>query len=184
MNAVTIVGAGLAGCEAAWQLAKRGIRVKLIEMKPACYSPAHQSPDFAELVCSNSLKAEHLTNASGLLKAEMEKLGSLTVETAKKVRVPAGAALAVDRGMFAKEITRVISQNPLIEVERRVVGEIPTSPAIIATGPLTHDELARDIARRTGHDSLRFFDAEAPIVAYESIDMSVAFRASRYGKGD
>jgi methylenetetrahydrofolate--tRNA-(uracil-5-)-methyltransferase len=184
MNEVTVVGAGLAGSEAAWQLARQGIRVKLIEMKPERFSPAHSKPDFAELVCSNSLKAEHLTNASGLLKAEMEKLGSLVLESARAARVPAGTALAVDRDLFSREITRAIEDNPLIRVERRVVKELPEEPAIIATGPLTDPELLDALTELSGLTALHFFDAAAPIVTAESLDMGVLFRQSRNGAGE
>ena len=162
---VTVVGAGLAGSEAAWQLAKRGIPVRLIEMKPVKYSPAHKSPGFAELVCSNSLKAEHLSNASGLLKAELRAMDSLILRCAEASRVPAGGALAVDR------------------IERGLVSEIPDAPAIVATGPLTDPALTDAIAARTGVGALNFFDAAAPIVTADSLDMTKVFRASRYGRG-
>ena len=182
-NGVTVVGAGLAGCEAAWQLAQRGIEVHLIEMKPLKYSPAHKSEGFAELVCSNSLKAEHLTNASGLLKAELRMLDSLILACAEQSRVPAGGALAVDRHIFSDRITRAIEDHPLIQVEHRVVTEIPEAPVIVATGPLTDPALCDAIAARTGVKALNFFDAAAPIVTAESLDMSKVFRASRYGRG-
>ena len=180
---VTVVGAGLAGCEAAWQLARRGIPVHLIEMKPLKYSPAHKSPGFAELVCSNSLKAEHLTNASGLLKAELRAMGSLILEAAEATRVPAGGALAVDRHLFSDRITEAIKGHPLIEFESAVVDEIPDEPAIIATGPLTDPALCDAISKKTGVSALNFFDAAAPIVTAESLDMEKVFRASRYGRG-
>jgi len=183
MNEVTVVGAGLAGCEAAWQLARQGIPVRLIEMKPKAYSPAHRSQGFAELVCSNSLKAEHLTNASGLLKAEMEKIGSLILASAKKARVPAGTALAVDRDLFSREVTAALEAHPLVRVERRVVSEIPEEPAIIATGPLTDPALLDALKALPGLTALHFFDAAAPIVTAESLDMSVLFRQSRNGAG-
>ncbi len=181
---VTVVGAGLAGCEAAWQLLKRGIPVRLIEMKPEKYSPAHHSQGFAELVCSNSLKAEHLTNGSGLLKAEMRALDSLILRAAELSRVPAGGALAVDRDQFSDIITKTLKEHPLCTVEHGVVSEIPEDPCIIATGPLTDEALAEAIAQLPGMQSLNFFDAAAPIVTLESINMDKAFRASRYGKGD
>lgn len=181
---VTVIGAGMAGCEAAWQLVKRGIPVKLIEMKPVRRSAAHTGDGFAELVCSNSLKAENLTSGSGLLKAEMKLLGSLLLECAEKARVPAGGALAVDRDIFSAEATRALKEHPLVEVEIRAVEEIPEGPAIIATGPLTDAPLAEAIRREEGAESLYFFDAAAPIVTAESLDEEKVFRASRYGKGD
>ena len=180
---VTVVGAGLAGSEAAWQLAKRGVPVRLIDMKPQKYSPAHKSPGFAELVCSNSLKAEHLTNASGLLKAELRALDSLILSAAEASRVPAGGALAVDRRLFSDRITEAVKGHPLVTFESRVVDALPEGPAIIATGPLTDPALCDAIARRTGVQSLNFFDAAAPIVTAESLDMDKVFRASRYGRG-
>ena len=180
---VTVVGAGLAGCEAAWQLAQRGIPVKLIEMKPLRYSPAHKSPGFAELVCSNSLKAEHLINASGLLKAELRAMDSLILRAAEATRVPAGGALAVDRHLFSDRVTEAVKGHPLIEFATKVVTEIPEAPAIIATGPLTDPALCDAIAARTGVRALNFFDAAAPIVTAESLDMTKVFRASRYGRG-
>ncbi len=183
MIEVTVVGAGLAGCEAAWQLAGQGISVRLIEMKPEAYSPAHKREGFAELVCSNSLKAEHLTNASGLLKAEMEKIGSLILSSAKKARVPAGTALAVDRDLFSQEVTRALEAHPLIRVERRVVSDIPEEPAIVATGPLTDSALLDALKALPGLSALHFFDAAAPIVTAESLDMGVLFRQSRNDTG-
>ena len=183
MIEVTVVGAGLAGCEAAWQLAGQGIPVRLIEMKPEAYSPAHKREGFAELVCSNSLKAEHLTNASGLLKAEMEKIGSLILSSAKKARVPAGTALAVDRDLFSREVTAALEAHPLIRVERRVVSDIPEEPAIVATGPLTSPALLEALTALPGLSALHFFDAAAPIVTAESLDMGVLFRQSRNDTG-
>lgn len=183
-NQVTVIGAGMAGCEAAWQLVKRGIPVKLIEMKPVRHSAAHTGDGFAELVCSNSLKAENLTTGSGLLKAEMKMLGSLLLECAEKARVPAGGALAVDRDIFSAEATKALKEHPLVEVEIKAVEEIPEGPAIIATGPLTDAPLAEAIRREEGAESLYFFDAAAPIVTAESLDEEKIFRASRYGKGD
>ena len=180
---VTIVGAGLAGCEAAWQLVKRGVPVRLIEMKPVKYSPAHKSPGFAELVCSNSLKAEHLTNASGLLKAELRALDSLILRSAEASRVPAGGALAVDRNLFSDKITEALKGHPLVAFETAVVDQIPPGPAIIATGPLTDPALCDAIAEKTGVKALNFFDAAAPIVTADSLDMDKVFRASRYGRG-
>ena len=180
---VTVIGAGLAGCEAAWQLAGRGIPVALHEMKPACHSPAHHMNGFAELVCSNSLKAEHLTNASGLLKAEMKLLNSLILSAAEKTRVPAGGALAVDRDRFSEAVTEAVSSHPLIAIHRERVDAIPGDPAIIATGPLTDAALAGAIGSLPGFHALHFFDAAAPIVTAESLDMTRVFRASRYEKG-
>ena len=182
-NYVTIVGAGLAGCEAAWQLVRRGVPVHLIEMKPVKFSPAHKSEGFAELVCSNSLKAEQLSNASGLLKAEMRALDGLVLSAAEVCRVPAGGALAVDRDLFSARITDTLKNHPLVTFESRVVDEIPEAPTIIATGPLTDPALTDAIARLPGAQALHFFDAAAPIVTAESLDMSRVFRASRYGRG-
>ncbi len=180
---VTVVGAGLAGSEAAWQLAKRDIRVKLCEMKPGCYSPAHSMSGFAELVCSNSLKAEYLSNASGLLKAEMRRMDSLILKAADSARLPAGGALAVDRQCFSDYVTEALHQHPNVEIARERVDSLPDSPAVIATGPLTHEALLRDIQTRMGFEGLHFFDAEAPIVTRDSLDMSKIFAASRYGRG-
>ena len=181
---VKVVGAGLAGCEAAWQLAKRGIPVTLYEMKPACFSPAHHKNGFAELVCSNSLKADYLSNASGLLKAEMRMLDSLIMRAADASRLPAGGALAVDRDAFSDYITNALENEKLIEIRRERVDEVPSSPAVIATGPLTHEALAASISALPGCRQLHFFDAEAPIVTLESLNQQRIFAASRYGKGD
>ncbi len=180
---VTVVGAGLAGCEAAWQLARRDFPVRLVEMKPVKYSPAHHMPGFAELVCSNSLKAEHLTNASGLLKAELRAMGSLILACAEASRVPAGGALAVDRDRFSDLVTEKIRSHPRIAVERAVADRIPDAPCIVATGPLTDPALTDAIAAYTGSAALNFFDAAAPIVTADSLDMDKVFRASRYGRG-
>ena len=183
--AVTIVGGGLAGSEAAWQAARRGVRVRLFEMKPRKFSPAHQSPLLGELVCSNSLRADSRESAVGLLKEEMRRLDSLIMAAAAATRVPAGKALAVDRGEFAAYITRVLESEPLIEIIREeVAAPDPEATSIIATGPLTSDPLAEALARLTGQQHLHFYDAIAPIVAAESIDLNKAFRASRYGAGD
>ncbi len=182
-NTVTIVGAGLAGCEAAWQLVRRGVPVRLIDMKPQKFSPAHKSAGFAELVCSNSLKAEQLTNASGLLKAEMRALDGLVLAAAEKCRVPAGGALAVDRDRFSEEITRTLKGHPLVTFETRVVDRIPEGPCIIATGPLTDPALTTAIQTLPGAQALHFFDAAAPIVTAESLNMDKVFRASRYDRG-
>lgn len=182
-NTVTVVGAGLAGCEAAWQLASRNIPVRLVEMKPIKYSPAHKRPGYAELVCSNSLKAEHLSNASGLLKAELRAMDSLILRCAEESRVPAGGALAVDREAFSDRVTAAVQGHPLIKTEAAVVDQIPDAPTIVATGPLTDPSLCEAIAARTGVQALNFFDAAAPIVTAESLDMDKVFRASRYGRG-
>ena len=181
---ITVVGAGLAGCEAAWQAARLGVRVRLVEMKPIKYTPAHSYPGFAELVCSNSLRSNMMTNAVGVLKEEMRLLGSLVIEAAYACEVPAGSALAVDRYRFSDYITEKLRSHPLIEIEEREVTEIPDGIVVIATGPLTSDSLSRDIARLIGTDYLYFHDAAAPIVSFESIDMTKAFFASRYDKGE
>ena len=180
---VVVVGGGLAGTEAAFQLAARGHRVILYEMRPLVSSPAHQTPLLAELVCSNSFKSQELSNAHGLLKAEMRQLGSLLLAEADGARVPAGAALAVDRQVFAEAISAAIDANPSIEVRREEVRELPEPPAIVATGPLTSDSLFQSVSKRLGHDGMFFFDAISPIVAAESIDETHSYRASRYGKG-
>jgi len=183
VSEILVVGGGLAGTEAAFQLARRGHRVALYEMRPRVSTPAHQTDGLAELVCSNSLKSEELTNAHGLLKAELRELGSLLLDVADAARVPAGAALAVDRELFSRGVGRAIEAQPNIRVCREEVRELPAAPAIIATGPLTSDSLSDSIRRRLGAESLYFFDAIAPIVSTESIDQSESFRASRYGKG-
>lgn len=180
-----VIGAGLAGVEAAWKIAELGYHVKLYEMKPLKYSPAHKSDLFAELVCSNSLKASRIESAAGLLKEEMVRLGSLTVPTARKCSVPAGGALAVDRDLFSRTITDKIKANPNITVFNEIVDKIETGEniiTIIATGPLTDGRLAESISKITG-EYLSFYDAAAPIVTSESIDMSKAFGASRYDRG-
>lgn len=182
-GSVTVIGAGLAGSEAAWQLAEKGIQVELIEMKPEKSTPAHVSPYFAELCCSNSLRSDELTNAVGLLKEELRRLGSLIMSCADKTRVAAGGALAVDREGFAKAVTEKILSHPNIRVTRRECTEIPEGEVIIATGPLTSDALAEKIAELCPDSDLHFFDAAAPIVTLESIDMESAFFASRYDKG-
>lgn len=181
----TVIGAGLAGCEAAWQLGRRGLPVTLIEQKPHKMSPAHHSAGFAELVCSNSLRAEGLENAVGLLKQEMRSLGSLIMEAADAARVPAGGALAVDRHAFSKYITDKIKQSSLIEVREEEAQELPPDGVVIAApGPLVSGALLRSIEDITGGGMLSFFDAAAPIVTGESIDYTKAFFASRYGKGE
>lgn len=184
MTEVKIIGGGFAGVEAAWQLARRGIPVTLYEMKPLRYSPAHSSENLAELVCSNSFKAMRLGCAAGMLKAEMELMGSLCIECAKATSVPAGGALAVDRDRFSALITEKIASEPLIKVVREEITSIPPEgPVIIAAGPLVSEALAEDIRALFG-GSLSFFDAAAPIVTHESIDFSRAFMQSRYDRGD
>ena len=185
MKSVNVYGAGLAGCEAALQLANAGLKVNLYEMKPDRKSPAHKLDTFAELVCSNSLKADRISSAAGLLKAEMRLFSSVCLNSAERCRVPAGGALAVDRNLFSEYVTEAVSEHPNIKVIHETVTEIQEDkPCIIATGPLTDGELAQSIKKLCGTDTLSFFDAAAPIVTKESIDMSIAFKASRYGKGD
>ena len=187
MKHISIIGAGLAGSEAAWQAAQRGAEVTLYEMRPEKQTPAHKTGGFAELVCSNSLRGAGLENAVGVLKEEMRRLDSLIMAAADATRVPAGGALAVDRHGFSDYITQRIEEHPRIHVVRAEVREIPLSEdgvTIVASGPLTDGALADDIARRTGGDSLYFYDAAAPIVSLESVDMTKAYRASRYGKGE
>lgn len=183
MSDITVIGGGLAGVEAAFAVARAGIPVTLVEMKPLKYSPAHSSPELAELVCSNSFKAIRHSSAGGMLKAEMELLGCVCVEVAKECSVPAGGALAVDRDEFSRRMTERVTNEPLITLERREVREIPdTGTVIVAAGPLASDALAEDIQRVCG-GSLSFFDAAAPIVTAESIDMDCAFTQSRYDRG-
>ena len=182
---VNVYGAGLAGCEAAWQIAERGVSVKLYEMKPHKYTPAHHHEGFAELVCSNSLRSDSVINAVGLLKEEMRRLGSLIMEAAENTKVPAGSALAVDRELFSAFITNKIKNHPLIEVIEGEVSSVnPDEITVIATGPLTSDKMAEYIENELGCSGLHFFDAAAPIVDFSSINMDVAFFASRYDKGD
>lgn len=184
MTTVSVVGAGLAGSEAAYQLAKRGFSVKLYEMKPQRMTPAHSSPLFAELVCSNSLRGDDLSNAVGLLKEELRRLGSLIMMSAERHRVPAGGALAVDREAFARTITETIRNHPNIEVIEEELTSFPEGPCIIATGPLTSDGLIPAIAACCPDDDfLHFYDAAAPLIAFESIDMTNAWFGSRYNKG-
>lgn len=181
---VTIVGGGLAGCEAAWQLSRRGIGVDLFEMRPLRPTPVHRTGDFAELVCSNSLRGNALDQAAGLLKEEMRALDSLVVRVADSVRVPAGSALAVDRDLFARRMTEAVESLPGVAVRRQEVRALPDDPlAIVATGPLTSEPLAEDVARFVGQEHLYFYDAVSPVVEADSIDHQRAFRASRYGKG-
>jgi methylenetetrahydrofolate--tRNA-(uracil-5-)-methyltransferase len=181
---VNVIGAGLAGSEVAWQLARRGLPVRLWEMRPVIMTPAHRSGNFAELVCSNSLRGASLENAVGLLKEEMRRLDSLVIRVADAVQVPAGGALAVDRELFSGEITAALTNHPLIEVVRREVTLLPEGPAVIATGPLTSPALAQAIQQFTGNDYFYFYDAAAPIVAGDSLDYGIVFRASRYDKGE
>lgn len=185
---IHVIGAGLAGCEAAWQIARRGIGVVLHEMKPQKYSPAHKNADFAELVCSNSLRSDdYLHNAVGLMHEEMRRAGSLVMECADQTKVPAGGALAVDRDGFAALITQRIKSHPLISVRHEEIGELPSEDfgrTIIATGPLTSDKLAHAILEKTDHQALSFYDAIAPVVFKDSIDFSKAWYQSRYDKGD
>ena len=180
---MTVVGAGPAGSECAWQLAQRGIHVTLIDMKPQKYTPAHRSPYFGELVCSNSLRSDELSNAVGLLKAEMRSLGSLFLESADLNRVPAGGALAVDREGFARTITEKLFSHPNIRILSEEVTEIPEGNVVIASGPLSSEAIAAQIRALTGGEGLHFYDAVAPIVTLESVDMESAFFASRYDKG-
>jgi len=181
---INVIGAGLAGCEAAWQIAKRGIKVKLFEMKPKKFSPAHHMETFAELVCSNSLRSNQLENAVGLLKEEMRLLDSIIMKCADAAQVPAGGALAVDRTKFSQMVTELIKQNENIEVINEEVRELPKEGiTIVATGPLTSGDLSKHLADFVGEGYLHFFDAAAPIVTFESIDMNKAFKAARYGRG-
>ena len=183
MNKVTVIGAGLAGCEAAWTLAEHGVEVSLYEMKPQKYTPAHHYSGFAELVCSNSLKAARVESAAGMLKEEMRMLGSLTMQAASETSVAAGGALAVNREQFSDYITGKINAHPNITVKSEEVTEFPERNTIIATGPLTSDGFAEKIRKKCG-DALSFYDAAAPIVSFESIDMTKAFYAARYDRGD
>ncbi len=183
METVTVLGAGLAGSECAWQLAKRGIRVRLWEMKPEKMSPAHHSPYFGELVCSNSLRSDELTNAVGLLKAEMRAMDSLIMASADANKVAAGGALAVDREGFARQITETLEQHPNVEIIRQEALDIPDGEVVIATGPLSSDAIAEKIAALCPDSDLHFYDAVAPIVTLDSVDMDSAFFASRYDKG-
>ena len=180
---VTVIGAGLAGSEAAWQLARRGVRVRLHEMRPVRMTEAHQTANFAELVCSNSLRNASIETAVGVLKEEMRRLGSLVMQAADRARVPAGSALAVDRDDFSGFITGALEDHRMVEVVREEAIAVPAGPTIIATGPLTSAALGESLNQLIGPRNLYFYDAIAPIVAADSIDMQIAFRASRYGKG-
>ena len=185
-NYITVIGGGLAGCEAAYQIAKRGIKVKLYEMKPKKYSPAHSNENLAEIVCSNSFKSNSLTNACGLLKEELRRLDSLLIKIADETSVPAGQALAVDREEFSKKITEKLIKNPLIEIINEEVTDITQickeGIVIIATGPLTSEPLAKQIQKITGQDKLYFYDAAAPIVSKDSINFDIAFYGDRYSQ--
>ena len=190
-KSISIIGGGLAGCEAAYQIAKNGIKVDLYEMKPLRFSPAHSNENLAEIVCSNSFKSNDITNACGLLKEELRRLDSLLIKTADKTRVPAGQALAVDREKFAEEITKEIKENPNINLIHEEIGDkrsikemAQDSIVIIATGPLTSDKLTKEIGIITGENKLYFYDAAAPIVTKESINFDIAFWGDRYGKGE
>ena len=179
-----MIGGGLAGVEAAWQAAESGAKVKLFEMRPIAQTPAHRTENLAEIVCSNSLKTDEVGSAPYLLKEELRRGNSLVMEVAAETKVPAGAALAVDRGKFSEMITQKIEAHPNIELIREEIKTIPEDEiTIIATGPLTSEALTAEIMKFTGDDQLYFYDAIAPIVAADSIDMSIAFKAARYGKG-
>ena len=181
---INVVGAGLAGSEAAWQIANRGLQVKLYEMRPVKSSPAHHTENFAELVCSNSLRSNQLTNAVGLLKEEMRTFDSIIINTADKHSIPAGGALAVDRSLFAKSITEQIKNHPNIEVIHQEITKIPEGITVIATGPLTSDALSKQIGELLGEEYFYFYDAAAPIIEKDSIDFNKVFMASRYDKGE
>lgn len=181
---VNVIGAGLAGSEAAWQIANQGVKVRLYEMRPQKLTPAHHTENFAELVCTNSLRANRLTNAAGLLKEEMRTFNSIIMESADKHSVPAGGALAVDRETFSKEVTEKLHNHPNVEIINEEIDEIPEGLTVIATGPLTSDALAKDITKFTGNDGLFFFDAAAPILEKSSLDMDKVYLKSRYDKGE
>ncbi|MDQ0230545.1 FADH(2)-oxidizing methylenetetrahydrofolate--tRNA-(uracil(54)-C(5))-methyltransferase TrmFO [Metabacillus malikii] len=181
---VNVIGAGLAGSEAAWQLAKRGIKVNLYEMRPVKQTPAHHTDKFAELVCSNSLRANQLTNAVGVLKEEMRYLDSVIIKAADECAVPAGGALAVDRHEFAAKVTEMVKGHPNVKVFNEEVAEIPSGPTIISTGPLTSKKLSEQLASLTGEEYLYFYDAAAPIIEKDSIDMNKVYLKSRYDKGE
>ena len=181
---VNVIGAGLAGSEAAWQIANQGVKVRLYEMRPQKLTPAHHTENFAELVCTNSLRANRLTNAAGLLKEEMRTFNSIIMESADKHSVPAGGALAVDRETFSKEVTEKLHNHPNVEIINEEIDEIPEGLTVIATGPLTSDALAKDITKFTGSDGLFFFDAASPILEKSSLDMDKVYLKSRYDKGE
>lgn len=181
---LTVIGGGLAGCEAAWQAAERGLRVRMVEMRPTLSTGAHSTADLAELICSNSLGSDLLNRASGLLKEELRRLNSLLIRAADSSKIPAGTALAVDRELFSQIVSQALTSHPNIQIELTEITDIPTTPTIVASGPLTSDSLAKSIQRFTGQDNLFFYDALAPIVTRESIDMDIAYRASRFAKND
>jgi len=184
MQSVKVIGGGLAGCEAAWQIANNGIKVELYEMRPYKSTPAHHTDMLAELVCSNSLRSNEITNAAGLLKQEMRRLNSLVIKVADETRIPAGGALAVDRQRFSSAITHIMSNHPNISICREEMKHIPEPPAVIATGPLTSDEFSGALRDLLGNSHLYFYDAASPIVMGDSINWEKAFWGSRYGKGD
>ena len=184
METIKVIGGGLAGSEAAWQAAEAGVQVQLYEMRPEIQTGAHQTSNLGELVCSNSLGSKLPDRASGVLLGELEQLGSILVQIAQETSVPAGGALAVDRELFSERVTEALESHPRIEVIREEVRSIPPGPVILASGPLTSDSLAEDLSRLTGQDHLYFFDALSPIVELDSLDMDIAFRGSRYGRGD
>jgi len=184
METIKVIGGGLAGSEAAWQAAEAGIHVQLYEMRPEVQTGAHQTSNLGELVCSNSLGSKLPDRASGVLLGELEQLGSILVQIARETSVPAGGALAVDRELFSERVTEALESHPRIEVVREEVRSIPPGPVILASGPLTSDALAEDLSSMTGQDHLYFFDALSPIVELDSLDMDIAFRGSRYGRGD
>lgn len=181
---ITVIGAGLAGSEAAWQAAQRGVAVDLYEMRPKKMTPAHHTPHMAELVCTNSFRADSLTNAVGILKEEMRRLNSLIMNAADRTRVPAGSALAVDREQFSLLVTKKLEEHPLIRIHREEMTELPEGITVVATGPLTSEALSQRLQELTGEEYLYFYDAAAPIVTKESIDLDKVFAASRYGKGE
>ncbi|HEY6395447.1 MAG TPA: methylenetetrahydrofolate--tRNA-(uracil(54)-C(5))-methyltransferase (FADH(2)-oxidizing) TrmFO, partial [Candidatus Binataceae bacterium] len=183
MKPINVIGAGLAGSEAAFQLARRGVAVQLFEMRPARMTEAHRTENFGELVCSNSLRSASMETAVGVLKEEMRRLGSLVIAAADRARVPAGSALAVDRDAFSADITETLRSHPMVEIARKEATDIPDGPTILASGPLTSPALGEALNRLIGPRNLYFYDAIAPIVSADSIDMEVAFKASRYGKG-
>lgn len=184
-NSVNVIGAGLAGCEAAWQLANRGVKVVLYDMKPHKFSPAHKNKDFAELVCSNSLRSDNFENSSiGVLHQELRLAKSLIMQCADETKVPAGGALAVDRDGFAALVTKKIKEHPLIEIKYEEITKLPDEKSIIATGPLTSEALAQDILQKIDNQSLSFYDAIAPVIIKDSIDFTKAWYQSRYDKGD
>jgi methylenetetrahydrofolate--tRNA-(uracil-5-)-methyltransferase len=178
-----VVGAGIAGTEAAWQLASRGVPVRLVEMRPRVLGPAHRTGDFAELVCSNSFKSQDPNSAAGALKRELEALGSIVMAVARDTSIPAGSALAVDRERFSRELTAGLASHPLVEIDRREATRVPDGDVVVATGPLTSDSFASALSQFTGPDRLSFFDAASPIVDADSVDPAASFRASRYDKG-